>query len=246
MKKLISLGMLAVISSITLASTAFAEETEQQSLPEIATITEETTAATLRPIRPDENEIGDSDEADTDGMTMFEIPKGNATLIEEAFGFDIVKGLGRQFMTVQTRGGHTFYIVIETGEETQNVYFLNAVDDWDLLAFAENFPADFLEVMYDERVRNHEKYLSALENQGVEVDESEIEIVSPLVKPEPEEIEIVEESKGMSFNTIISIVIIAIIAAVAVVMFIKKRKSGGSANYPSDSAADSDEDDYDD
>jgi len=89
------------------------------------------------------------------GMLTFQIPRGNATLIEEAFGVDYIRGLGRQFLTVQTRGGNTFYIIIETDVENaaQNVFFLNAVDDWDLFAFAEDFPDDFYENMNAQRNR---------------------------------------------------------------------------------------------
>ncbi|MCL2754575.1 MAG: DUF4366 domain-containing protein [Oscillospiraceae bacterium] len=103
-------------------------------------------------------------QGDNSGMLTFPIPRGNATLIEEAFGVDTIRGLGRQFLTVQTRGGNTFYIIIETDMENgaQNVFFLNAVDDFDLFAFAEDFPSDFLEVVGAERRSNRDVYRDAL------------------------------------------------------------------------------------
>lgn len=44
---------------------------------------------------------------------------------------------GRKFYTIQTPAGNTFYLVIDFTKETENVYFLDAVAEKDLLALAE-------------------------------------------------------------------------------------------------------------
>ncbi len=67
------------------------------------------------------------------------VPSGNGILLEDNNN-DVVD---RQFLTIQSKNGNTFYIIVDkdsTGKE--NVYFLNMVDEYDLMAFAENFPED--------------------------------------------------------------------------------------------------------
>jgi hypothetical protein len=64
------------------------------------------------------------------------VPGGNGSLIEEVTDEEV----NRQFITVKSKNGNVFYIVIDRDSKTENVYFLNAVDEYDLMAFAENFP----------------------------------------------------------------------------------------------------------
>ncbi len=54
-------------------------------------------------------------------------PDGNMTLID-----DYVIG-DTQYITVQTKDGNYFYIIIDRNGETENVHFLNKVDEEDLL-----------------------------------------------------------------------------------------------------------------
>ena len=65
------------------------------------------------------------------------IPGGNAVVIEDV-NADVVD---RQFITVQSKNGNTVYIVIDKDSKgKENVYFMNLVDEYDMLAFAEDFP----------------------------------------------------------------------------------------------------------
>lgn len=54
-------------------------------------------------------------------------PNGNMTLVD-----DYVIG-DTQYITVQTKSGNYFYIIIDRSGETENVHFLNKVDEADLL-----------------------------------------------------------------------------------------------------------------
>ena len=71
-----------------------------------------------------------------------------------------------QFMTVQTRDGSVFYLIIDRSSPSENVYFLNQVDASDLLA-----------IMNDKEVDAYEESLKKQE-------ESE----SKVILPEPEEV----------------------------------------------------------
>ena len=58
-------------------------------------------------------------------------PKGNATLVDDYGG-------NKQLITVTTKGGNYFYILIDRAAEgEQTVHFLNQVDEADLMALTE-------------------------------------------------------------------------------------------------------------
>lgn len=59
-------------------------------------------------------------------------PDGQATVVDNATDED-----GKEFYTIVTPAENTFYLIIDKQRETENVYFLNAVTESDLLALAE-------------------------------------------------------------------------------------------------------------
>ena len=63
-------------------------------------------------------------------------PEGNLTIVDDIEG----EAAGdKQFIIVQTKGGNTFYIIVDRAADGENtVYFLNAVDEADLLALMED------------------------------------------------------------------------------------------------------------
>jgi len=58
-------------------------------------------------------------------------PDGNLTLIDDFIRTD---ESDKQFITVKTRDESVYYIVIDRSANQENVYFLNLVDDQDLIA----------------------------------------------------------------------------------------------------------------
>lgn len=60
-------------------------------------------------------------------------PGGQATVVDEATGED-----GKLFYTFSTPEGNVFYLVIDRQRDSDNVYFLNAVTEQDLLSLAES------------------------------------------------------------------------------------------------------------
>ncbi len=70
-------------------------------------------------------------------------PDGNLTLIDdilqaEAFVSDETEHAEKRFITVQSKNGNYFYLVIDRAGDTENVYFLNLVDEADLMALMED------------------------------------------------------------------------------------------------------------
>ena len=77
----------------------------------------------------------------TDALT----PVGNLTLIDDLLQDENTASVesveneqkSKQFITVQSKNGNYFYIIIDRSGDTENVYFLNLVDETDLFALLE-------------------------------------------------------------------------------------------------------------
>ena len=61
-------------------------------------------------------------------------PDGNLTLVDDIAG---AAAEDKQFITVVTKNGNYFYLIIDRASNSDNVYFLNKVDEADLMAILE-------------------------------------------------------------------------------------------------------------
>jgi len=89
-----------------------------------------------------------TDNSEEDAVTVTDetsgalTPEGNLTLVDD-YHTNYSDGSGQQFITLVSKSGNTFYLVIDRNAKgQQTVYFMNLVDEADLLALMEEDAAD--------------------------------------------------------------------------------------------------------
>jgi hypothetical protein len=112
------------------ATAVYANASDDAKVAPLTAETEPTeTPQTASPIEPkDTAEAGEA----TEPVPL--TPDGNLTLVDNIDGDEAAD---KQFLTVITKNGNYFYIVIDRAGDTENVHFLNLVDEADLLALIE-------------------------------------------------------------------------------------------------------------
>ena len=189
-----------------------------------------------------------------DGKPPFAFtPDGNMTLIDDFLQIEVpgdeeTEQVEKQFITVQSKNGNTFYIVIDRNGETENVYFLNLVDEADLMALMEG---EETEPIIPTCTCTDKCVVGAI-NTNCEIchsNMSECTGKEPVVEPEPTEPvedEPTEDEKGFNFLPIV-ILLIAGGGGFAVYWFKfrkPKEKTNGSTDLD-DYDFGQDDDDYD-
>ena len=161
-------------------------------------------------------------------------PSGNLTLVDD---LGVRNGEGQQFVTLVTKNGNYFYLIIdrdEKGEET--VHFLNMVDERDLFALME----DDEKAAYESQMAAEQAAKEAAEKAAAEAASQTGE--SETQKPEDEP---AKESKKTNLAPIL--IIIVLMAAAGGGWFFmqtKKKKKAESAPDPDADYTDDDEEDY--
>lgn len=142
-------------------------------------------------------------------------PDGTGTVIDNVTNED-----GKEFFTITTPSKHVFYLIIDRQKNAENVYFLDAVTDKDLLALAKSDNEDV-------SGSSSSKVVSAPETSSAPT--ASTPTVSSVSRPEKQ-----NGSAGIAAIAVLSAVLVG-----AAVWFFKFRKPGKKdKNKP-------DPDDYD-
>ena len=142
-------------------------------------------------------------------------PDGTGTVIDNVTNED-----GKEFFTITTPSKHVFYLIIDRQKNAENVYFLDAVTDKDLLALAKSDNED---------VSGSSSSKAASTPETSSAPTASTPTVSSASRPEKQ-----NNSAGIA-----AVAVLAVILVGAVVWFFKFRKPGKKdKNRP-------DPDDYD-
>ena len=161
-------------------------------------------------------------------------PDGNLSLIDD---IGSSTRSGKQFITVETRNGNVFYLIIDRDDEgEETVHFLNQVDEADLLTLM----GDDAPVAETPAVCNcKEKCAAGAVNTNCPVCKNNLSECSgkeAVAEPEPEP-EQPKKKSGSGLLAVVALLVLAGGAAFAYVKFIKPNRSGVKVS--------ADPDDYD-
>ena len=161
-------------------------------------------------------------------------PSGNLTLVDD---LGERNGEGQQFVTLVTKNGNYFYLIIdrdEKGEET--VHFLNLVDERDLFALME-----------DDEKAAYESQLAAEQAAREAAEKAAAEAASQTGESETQKTEDEPAKEGKKTNMAPVLIIIVLMAAAGGGWFFiqtKKKKKAESAPDPDADYTDEDDEDY--
>ena len=137
-KKLLMIAMAVTMISGTSLATVYANANPPA---------EETTTAVVEETTTEKSK--DTEKAEDTGRvtgesnnSAFSTP-GNAQLVDDKENDDT-----KQFLTIQTKKGNTFYMVIDRSSNTENVYMMSLVDENDLAEFLDETNLDSRQIYF--------------------------------------------------------------------------------------------------
>lgn len=175
-------------------------------------------------------------------------PSGNMTLIDdylqiEAEATEYTPQQEKQFITLQSKNGNVFYLVIDRNGDEENVYFLNLVDEADLMALMEEAEDGTTTTTTPATCSCTDKCAAGAVNTDCEICRTEMNecvgkesgVVLEPTEPDVTDTTDEEKPKNNNFGTILILVVLGAIIAGGYFYFkIYKPKREAAANDEED------------
>ena len=204
---------LTMILGSSMNAYAYVDEsagTETEATTEAVVVEEELTADTEETTETESEEADEEIEESTGAFSE----SGNLSLLDDV-ETDEAKEL--EYMTVQTKSGAVFYLVIDRSADTENVYFLNQVDELDLMAIMDD--------------AQKQEYESSLKEEPQEVTETLIEDEPTADEPVDEEPQADLQPNNLALFGVIVVIAALVIGGYA---FMKKKAKKDGADLEED------------
>lgn len=170
---------------------------------ELTTDTEKTT----------ETESEETDEETEESAGAFS-ESGNLSLLDDV-GADAAKNL--EYMTVQTKSGAVFYLVIDKSADTENVYFLNQVDEFDLMTIMDD--------------AQKQEYESFMQDEQQKIPDTSVEDEPIVDEPMEEEPKVDLQTNNLALFGVLGVIGALVIGGYA---FMKKKAKKDGADLDED------------
>ena len=221
-KKVMLSLMTAVMITGTFSMTAFANA-------------EEPADETETTVKEEQTEDAEESAETGDALT----PDGNMTLVDDV-GSETEAG--KQFITMVTKSGNYFYLIIDRDDEgEQTVHFLNQVDEADLMALMDE--AQSAGLTQGEDTANTETGTETVTPDQETVEETEPAVEETVEEPSAEKQE--EKKSGNMIPAIFLLAVVVIGGGVFVFMKLKgKNEQEKEKPDPDDEYQDEDDEEY--
>ena len=186
------------------------ESAGAETTTEAVAVEEELTVETEKEATEETNAEPETEEEERAGAFS---ESGNLSLLDDV-GSDKAKDL--EYMTVQTKNGAVFYLVIDRSSDTENVYFLNQVDEFDLMAIMDD--------------AQKQEYENSLQEEPV-IQETPSEDEPVVDKPVEEEPQAGLQTNNLALFGVIGVIAVAVIGGYA---FMKKKAKKDGADLEED------------